>query len=329
MQKNSTPKKSSEAQSPVDISQKQTKIAEEEKTSVLTPMDIYVNLQDPITKIDLRITKFIYDIINSNKIFQVIPNILGLIPYEIYVLPGMFLAIFQVIWTGSPNPVQFHLFPHFFAYSVFQGLKKSIHRPRPGCVIQEMNEHIKDNPHCYGKTKDQSFPSGHTGIMFALAVALYMEMTWSQAPRFFDVPIFSVIVKYGLSLIGFIIAIFVALHRVSKGFHSFFDVVIGAIIGSSIGFLSWYTVEYYKKRYYKSCKASPYQKECDDYLEYKKYKKLSFQIWWNEVKNNFMDVVREMSWAGFLFRFILTIVTCYSCYHFLRHDLFELASLFH
>ena len=80
----------------------------------------------PIRDIDFKLSRAIYDIFNQ-KTMKLIPNYLGLIPYEIYILPGMYLAIFQTLWLGTPNPVQFHLLPHWFAYSIFQLLPRALH----------------------------------------------------------------------------------------------------------------------------------------------------------------------------------------------------------
>ena len=109
--------------------------------------------------IDYKLSKAIYDLFDGETM-KLIPNWLGLIPYEIYILPGMYLAILQVLWLGSPNPIQFHLLPHWFAYSIFQLLKGSIKTPRPGCWIPGMKKFI-DESHCSHGHEWQSFPSGH------------------------------------------------------------------------------------------------------------------------------------------------------------------------
>ena len=101
--------------------------------------DLDLSKVNPIRKVDYRLSQAIYDLFNQ-KTMKLIPNYLGLIPYEIYVLPGMYLAILQTIWLGTPNPTQFHLLPHFFAYSMFQLLKGSIKTPRPGCHIKGMKD---------------------------------------------------------------------------------------------------------------------------------------------------------------------------------------------
>jgi len=106
-------------------------------------------------KIDLFITRQIYNTINGS-IFEKLPHFLGLIPYELYVIPGMYLAILQVIWLGTPDPIQFHLLPHWFAYSIFQFLKKLIKRKRPGCFHKDMSKFIEKG-HCEHGHEYQSF----------------------------------------------------------------------------------------------------------------------------------------------------------------------------
>jgi membrane-associated phospholipid phosphatase len=195
-----------------------------------------------INKLDLKITKFIYNTINSNDILKSLPHIFGLLPYEIYVIPGMFLAILQVLLINSYNPIQFHLLPHWFAYSFFQFIKKAVDRGRPGCVNKSLGKYI--NPgHCKGSSKFESFPSGHMGVASSLAAALYMEMNYSKSPSFFSMKINSDYMKKIISRVGIFVAAMVGVHRISKGYHSFFDVVIGFIFGMAIGLVSWKILE--------------------------------------------------------------------------------------
>ena len=64
---------------------------------------------------------------------EILPYYLGLLPYELYVLPLMYIAMIQVILFSAFNPIQFHLLPHFFAFSLFQLIKGTVGRERPGC----------------------------------------------------------------------------------------------------------------------------------------------------------------------------------------------------
>ena len=125
--------------------------------------------------IDFQATQMVYNLVNHNSFIRELPYYLGLLPYELYVLPGMFIAIIQVIIYSALNPIQFHLLPHFFAYSLFQLIKGTVARERPGCAHQSLSNYI-DSSHCLGKQRFMSFPSGHTGIAFALATSLYLEI---------------------------------------------------------------------------------------------------------------------------------------------------------
>ena len=195
--------------------------------------------------IDYKLTKIIYDFFDS-KALKGIAHYFGLIPYEFYVIPGMYLAIFQVVWYGVLGPIQFHLLPHWFAYSIFQFMKKSIKRERPGCKYKNMSKYI-DESHCTHGHQNQSFPSGHTGVASSLATALFMEMNYSDNPQFFDMDIKSQNIRKIIGGIGLSVAAMISLHRISKGYHSLFDVLCGFIIGASIGYVSWTTLESCKK----------------------------------------------------------------------------------
>ena len=98
----------------------------------------------PVRDIDFKLSRAVYDIFNQ-KGMEHLPVFLGQIPYEFYIIPGMYLAIFQTLWLGTPNPVQFHLLPHWFAYSIFQLLKGSIKTYRPGCWIKGMGKFIDES----------------------------------------------------------------------------------------------------------------------------------------------------------------------------------------
>ena len=133
---------------------------------------------DLIDNIDYNLTKLVYDIFNR-KSLQGVSHYLGLVPYEFYVIPGMYIAILQVLWLNVIGPIQFHLLPHWFAYSIFQFMKKSIKRPRPGCKHKNLSKFI-DSSHCKNGHENQSFPSGHTGVAASLATALFLEMNYSD-----------------------------------------------------------------------------------------------------------------------------------------------------
>jgi len=282
-----------------------------------------------INKIDYTITKSIYDLFNR-KYINKIPYIFGLIPYEIYVIPGMYLAILQVVWFGTPNPIQFHLLPHWFAYSIFQFLKKSIKKKRPGCAYKNLSKYI-DKSHCKYGNENQSFPSGHSGVSFALATSLLMEMNFSKVPHFFEIPITNPVTQSIISGLGLVVAMMVALHRVSMGFHSFFDVVIGALIGFSIGFISWITLQYFKKSYNQLCEEKKNDSDdiCNNHkmnIEHNEimywlddWKLFGYKFYNNEFIKNGM---------GFS-RIILTIPILYLLFKFLTDDVFKLAAIKH
>tara|TARA_B100001057_G_C22792624_1_gene928212 strand:+ start:418 stop:1281 length:864 start_codon:yes stop_codon:yes gene_type:complete len=284
-----------------------------------------------IDKIDLKISKFFFDLFNKNTI-KYIPQIFGLIPYEFYVIPGMYIAILQVIWLGTPNPVQFHLLPHWFAYSIFQFLKKTIKRPRPGCFNKNMNKYINAG-HCINGHQYQSFPSGHAGVAASLATALFMEVNYSDNPKFFEIPIDNPKHQKLISFLCLFIVIMVSLHRVSKGYHSILDVMIGILIGSSIGFISWTSLEYFKKAYHNVCQENASKgydaKAC-------KHNKLDnndqeLLFWIRKWKINKLKLHNDfyINTGIMVTRIILTIPILLLLYKFLVKDVFNLASIKH
>jgi membrane-associated phospholipid phosphatase len=193
---------------------------------------------------DNHLTKWIYQNIglNSNPIINKFPFLFGLVPYEIYILPGMFLAIALAFYYDNLAPIQIHLLPHWAAYSISVYIKSSVHRLRPGCnPALKMNKLI-DPKHCEGKTKFQSFPSGHTIIAFSLATSLILYLDEQkrlnpQDKMMYDACIVAVSV----------VAVSVSIHRISYGYHHVSDVIIGAIIGIIIGYLCYKILDPYVK----------------------------------------------------------------------------------
>ena len=284
--------------------------------------------------IDYKLSKAIYDLFDGETM-KLIPNYLGLIPYEIYILPGMYLAILQVLWLGSPNPIQFHLLPHWFAYSIFQLLKGSIKTPRPGCWIPGMKKFI-DESHCSHGHEWQSFPSGHTGIAASLATGLFMEMMYSDDPHFFEINIKSVETRRFIAFAGLFVAFMTGIHRVSKGYHSFADSMTGCLIGACIGFISWTSLEYFKKLYAKLCeerggsrKSGAEEDLCENYNYSQKDNEFGYWVNNYDIFNLKLFDQPEIDKAIGVVRIVLSIPVLWLLIKFLTKDVFKLASIKH
>ena len=98
-------------------------------------------------------------------------------------------------------------------------LKNIIARTRPYEVVEGLNRII-------GAQSDFSFPSGHSGASFAVAVVMFMEM-----PK-----------KYGVPAL--IVATLIAFSRLYVGVHYPFDVIAGVLTGTIYAVI---TVAIYRK----------------------------------------------------------------------------------
>jgi len=259
-----------------------------------------------------------------SNFFVVVSQLFGLIPYELYVIPGMFIAMITMLAYDTFDPVQLHLLPHWFAYSMGQYIKTHVKQKRPGCELdndgsvaatKKLEEKLKkkldesstrtinrpdksgqvfntmvqnvrrlfgkgqilgtnesedqstfekffeenskfvqkyrkkqgskiSENHCEGKTAVQSFPSGHTLIAFALATSLIMflldPLVQEKEKTFMWIPFYKKEVRIATISLAVFVAGMTSLHRVLHDYHSWVDVVAGAIIGSSIGFISYH-----------------------------------------------------------------------------------------
>jgi membrane-associated phospholipid phosphatase len=293
-----------------------------------------VSKSGTLRSIDYKLSRAVYDLFKGDTM-KLIPNYLGLIPYELYILPGMYLAIIQVLWLGSPNPIQFHLLPHFFGYSIFQLLKGSIKAPRPGCHIPGMKDFIDDS-HCHGSHAWQSFPSGHTGISASLATALFMEMMYSDDPHFFEINIKDIKTRRLIGFSALFVSFMVGIHRVSKGYHSLGDAMTGCLIGGSIGFISWTSMEYFKKLYAKLCAERGSRQSvggeedlCENYKYSEKDDELGYWINNYNIFNLRLFDQPEIDMAIGIVRIVLSIPVMFLVYRFFRYQVWTLASIKH
>ena len=194
--------------------------------------------------LDIECTEWLHQHIglNKNKYIARAPYYLGLLPYELYVLPGMFVAIATMFYYETFHPVQFHLLPHWFAFSISLYLKHNISRIRPGCINPRGKGSLIDPHHCEGSTKYQSFPSGHTIIAFALATSLTMYLqdssTQTSDKVFMGIPFGTPSIQTFTVLCAYFVASMISIHRVSYGYHHVSDVMVGAVMGSAIGYTS-------------------------------------------------------------------------------------------
>lgn len=277
-----------------------------------------------VNHIDYKLTKAIVDLCN-NDLIQNIIRFGGIYPFEVYVIPGMYISIILLILTGSPGPLQFHLLPHFFAYIYASKIKMAVTRPRPGCYFKDID--ITEPGHCKGTKHIQSWPSGHTCVVYALLSALLMELYYSEKPTVFEINIKNKTNRNIIAAIGCCIAILTSLHRVSEGFHSVFDVISGIFIGISLGFISWTSIEYYKKKYNKLCKDDHNKKKpiCKE-TTYNN----NLEFWFDNYSLYIFKPFSNNKYTIILLgRIILTLITSYLLYIFIKHDLEHLLTLTH
>ena len=195
-----------------------------------------------VLKVDRMLTNWVRLNVgqNRNKYIALAPYYCGLFPYEMYVLPGMFFAIFGMFFYESYIPMQFHLLPHWFAFSMATYIKHNVHRVRPGCVGEKGLDMLMDPKHCEGSTRMQSFPSGHTSIAVALATSLSLYLRDpSYAPHekhVLGVSFASGIIQQVTVVLAYFVAFMISIHRVGYGYHNVSDVIVGAIMGFMIAY---------------------------------------------------------------------------------------------
>lgn len=131
--------------------------------------------------------------------FEGLVTYTGLVPYELYVLPGMALAIMYAVFHNHPASLRFHVLPHVFAFSFVGLIKTMVRRPRPGCYnLKEYGDMVgPGNFEQHKKCKRDytqghklpapwskrggfayvSFPSGHATVACAVMTGLLLYLS--------------------------------------------------------------------------------------------------------------------------------------------------------
>jgi len=195
-----------------------------------------------LNALDLRLTQTVFDLVNYNATTKMIPYWFGLLPYELYVLPGMFVALIATVYQNSYQPAQIHLLPLWFAYSLVTSIKQAVKRERPGCAIEAMGKMLAKN-HCDSATRFQSFPSGHMLIASALAASATMYLDDRDTPdknkTWLGVSFSDPGVQLAVKIVAYVVVFMVGLHRVGFGYHYVGDVVVGCLLGIVVGYVSY------------------------------------------------------------------------------------------
>jgi membrane-associated phospholipid phosphatase len=195
-----------------------------------------------LNALDLRLTQTVFDLVNYNSVTKMIPYWFGLLPYELYVLPGMFVALIVTVYHKSYQPAQIHLLPLWFAYSLVTSIKQAVKRERPGCAVKAMGTMLAKN-HCDDATRFQSFPSGHMLIASALAMSGTMFLDDQGTPdknkTWLGIPFYDPQVQLAAKIVAYVVVFMVGLHRVGFGYHYVGDVVVGFLLGIVVGYVSY------------------------------------------------------------------------------------------
>lgn len=150
--------------------------------------------------------------------------------YFLWAFLGGAIIIYRLINKTDEGALLYDallIFGVLVPYSLTLGISYLVRRKRP-------YETMPDAWHLPIRLYTPSFPSGHSTIAFAVATFV----CWYWHPSFLWV----------ISL--FAVAIAIALARVFVGVHYVTDVIVGAIIGSSIGWLTLVVVEQYLLTYF-------------------------------------------------------------------------------
>lgn len=181
--------------------------------------------------------------------------ILAKMLYEIYVIPGMFLALLWMVLRRLMDhryelePLRFHILPHLLSFSIAHQLKSLFPRIRPGCQrlrsgtttrLRALSSRSSIHPLDCLKKGNESFPSGHTMVAFSMLCGLGLTL-FDHPPCFYPFPILrSLTIRILLFMVFAWVAVGTALQRIADGYHRVSDVLSGILLGIVVGYISYH-----------------------------------------------------------------------------------------
>ncbi|WP_394843456.1 phosphatase PAP2 family protein [Pendulispora brunnea] len=177
----------------------------------------------PILTLDERIFRFCYDATGAGQLLPVMiaASILGS-GWTMFALVPLLARVNTRKWALALTVTLLAT-----AVMVFS-LKAAVGRPRPIVALAGVHP-------LYGAPTDFSFPSGHSAGSFATA-AFVSTVAWFRARREPAVAM----AMYGISAAMMTLAVLIGYSRVYLGVHFPGDVLMGAVLGGSLGGVGGY-----------------------------------------------------------------------------------------
>ncbi|MFA6423000.1 MAG: phosphatase PAP2 family protein [Patescibacteria group bacterium] len=179
---------------------------------------------EQIQSFDRNILDFLYKFAISHPIAEFISQIFALA--TIYLVPLILLCLWFRKDDNDKNKIVALdvLFAGIIGWQVIAGIvKQFIFRARPfenGLI--SVNELVFHRP-------DQSFPSDHASLIFAVTFMLYF------------------LKQYKLANLTLIAAILVSLARIATGLHYPSDILGGVVVGFMVAFVMWLVKKPFEK----------------------------------------------------------------------------------
>lgn len=177
---------------------------------------------------DNKISKELYNLNKKSKILQKLIMIFGIVPFELITNQFTFLIILILTLTlKSKLLLSLYIIPYLLTLLITVPIKLITQRIRPTCNPKLK---FKSTSICKTIQRTMSFPSGHTTMITALCTTMYIYVSSQET--------LSKLKKNAIKTLLVIISLFTALQRIAHGYHYMTDVLIGFVLGISIGYVS-------------------------------------------------------------------------------------------
>ena len=140
---------------------------------------------------------------------------LGIIPFQIYTIPGLLVSILQFFLSNDDTNVRVHILPQLISFSLINLIKSSV-----------------------GDYNQKMIPSGKLCVTFTLFITLICELVYHKQPKLFTFNVRDNFKKY-VQILVFSVTLFVTYNVYVHKKNNISSLILSIILGTFIGLITW------------------------------------------------------------------------------------------
>jgi hypothetical protein len=139
----------------------------------------------------------------------------GIVPFQIYTIPGLLVSILQFFLSNDDTNVRVHILPQLISFSLINLIKSSI-----------------------GNYNQKMIPSGKLCVAFTLFITLICELTYHKQPKLFTFNVRDDLKKYIQIFVISVVLLLTYNVYVHKK-NNISSLILSIILGTFIGLITW------------------------------------------------------------------------------------------